>query len=319
VAPSALAGSWSATDNINGSNGFSAVSCIASGYCVAIDPQGSARYRNFGAGWSTPDAFDAGHELHSVSCVSSSFCAAVDLQGNAFVLQAGTWSHVSLNPGGGVQALEGVSCTSPSFCMAVDADGNSWRWDGTNWNLSLHLLNGEIFRGISCTSSTFCIAVSDTGYHLYSGTWTNSGPIGGDGGNAVSCVGPLFCVATDNLGNVFTGFEGSASQFFWGPGTPVDNWQPSSVSCASAGFCMAVDIAGRALAFNGSSWQSPPQQISNAVTYTGNPGGRNSGAPASRVGSRMAPRAPRSLRTAPASSSAATRTSRPASRRTSTC
>ncbi len=44
----------------------------------------------------------------------------------------------------------------------------------------------------------------------------------------------------------------------WSTPTAVDRGgRPDSVSCASASFCVAVDQAGRALTFNGSSWTAP--------------------------------------------------------------
>jgi len=51
----------------------------------------------------------------------------------------------------------------------------------------------------------------------------------------------------------------AASTAGWSSGVLIDPLagEPISVSCPTAGFCVAVDSVGNILTYNGSSWSSP--------------------------------------------------------------
>ena len=53
----------------------------------------------------------------------------------------------------------------------------------------------------------------------------------------------------------------AASPTGWSQGRLIDplRGQPTSVSCPTATFCVAVDQSGYALTYNGTSWSSPEE------------------------------------------------------------
>jgi hypothetical protein len=73
----------------------------------------------------------------------------------------------------------------------------------------------------------------------------------------ISCPTPRFCLAAGEYGNRATVWDGRS----WSAPAPVDpggsTVEVTSVSCASARFCAAVDTLGRALTWNGRAWSRP--------------------------------------------------------------
>jgi len=73
-----------------------------------------------------------------------------------------------------------------------------------------------------------------------------------------SLVRVLASVALLSLALVFTGAMAASGAGTWSANSDIDQGnEPESVSCPSADFCVAVDDAGNAITFNGSSWSSP--------------------------------------------------------------
>ena len=70
----------------------------------------------------------------------------------------------------------------------------------------------------------------------------------------MSCASTSDCVAVGAGGDVYS-YDGSA----WSGPDAVDNGHDLvSVSCPSAGFCMAVDSAGQAAQFSAGQWTVQP-------------------------------------------------------------
>lgn len=167
----------------------------------------------------------------------------------------GAWGAPTLIDSSG--ELDSVSCASPAFCMAVDTSGNMLSYDGTAWE-SLNNTGSEL-GSVSCVSSTDCEAVGtgNTGGDAFAfdgSSWSSGDSI--DPGyrlHSISCASPTFCVAGAAV-NVLN-YDGAS----WSSGQSIDPGNSSgqglpSVSCPASSFCVAVDAAGNAFVFNGSTW-----------------------------------------------------------------
>jgi hypothetical protein len=120
-------GSWT-EHKIDSEEELVAVSCWATGTCVAVDHGGhalaSADPGSSAPTWSaTP--IDS-ERLTAVSCATTGLCVAVDAGGQALASDGPTaaiplWSPSSADS----SALAGVSCLPGGFCMAVNSVGNA--------------------------------------------------------------------------------------------------------------------------------------------------------------------------------------------------
>jgi hypothetical protein len=105
-----------------------AVSCSASGACVASDAAGNAlASADPGASHATWSLTPTGSEPAGVSCAATGLCVIVDKSGYAFASGDPTsstpeWSSSSADLG---ESLSGVVCLSSGFCVAVDRGGHS--------------------------------------------------------------------------------------------------------------------------------------------------------------------------------------------------
>lgn len=174
--------------------------------------------------------------------------------------------------------LEGVSCASPTFCMAAGGYGtrNSMafilRWNGRSWRVvATTRSNGFGLNSVACVSASFCLAVGQdernrTLAERWNGrSWSRIGapPVSGseaDALNAVSCQSASDCWGAGTL----NGFSRPARSVVehYGPGgwrlasAPELPTALTSISCASAQFCVATAMGGRALRYDGHSWRA---------------------------------------------------------------
>ena len=264
------------------------VSCGAATFCAEVNDRDAATFN--GVSWSSPIVVDQDSPVHFVadSCGSATSCIGID-EDAAMHWNGTSWSgktvlSASFDDGMGdywSNGLSDVSCVSATFCMAVltgpvdteDASSGWAVWNGTTWGPdhanSLH----TIFNAVSCVSSTFCVAVGTYPFQdpianagqawIFNGsTWSASATgLPTIALRSVSCVSTTFCLATgadnfDTSAGTSTVFNGLT----WSPLVQVDDatgGAPSAVSCESATFCVAVDLAGRAMDFNGSTWSAP--------------------------------------------------------------
>jgi hypothetical protein len=75
---------WSGPTAPDGASTITALSCVTSSTCVAVDDNGDALTAGAGV-WSAPQSVDPGRVLTAVSCPTVTFCAAVDNAGDVVV------------------------------------------------------------------------------------------------------------------------------------------------------------------------------------------------------------------------------------------
>lgn len=221
-------------------SGVAGVSCPSVSLCVAVEGNGDVLTSTDPTGGG--DAWRVVHldeptprELTGVSCPSVSLCVAV---GNDAVID-------SSNPTGGASAwttvqpaevrqLSGVSCPSQSLCVAVgsgvlistDPTGGASTWmsglageacPSQGPSQSLCLAENAKLEGVACPSRSLCVAVSGNG--------------GGPGNES---------------GEVFTSTDPTEGFASWHLSAVDHERRVTSVSCASASLCVAVDNGGNA-------------------------------------------------------------------------
>jgi hypothetical protein len=244
-------GSWgnpvlmdSRVSSVAGMNStVSGLSCASITFCAAVTESGQAVTYSNGT-WRKPVELD-GLGLDSVSCPSTKFCIADDQNRYAVTYSSGTWGkpvqfeHAGVNyVGGGVVDSSSVSCGSPTFCVAFDgADGYAVTYSNGSWGTPNDVMPGVAVNAVSCPSSTFCAAVG-----------------GGDG------AGYAVAYSNGTWGKpVQIGRNGAIADNVW-----------ASVSCASAEFCVAGNIAenaqnGESVTYSNGAWGSPTP---NAIMLT---------------------------------------------------
>lgn len=172
----------------------------------------------------------------AVSCVSASWCVAVGstplndptpgvngpryYRGVHDLFTGHGWRSMPAGDTGGLAAgLSGVSCVSTNWCVAVGetTGGGPQRtvietWNGKRWNRtpSPNASGSNTLLAVACANHDFCVAV---GYLLHFGT------------------------ASRNLAEVFNGQRWTLRP---PPSPEAGNDNLSSVSCPTAGWCMAV-------------------------------------------------------------------------------
>jgi len=285
--------SW-ALQTVPGTSGVNAVSCTSATFCEAVAPGGAFGWN--GKSWKAQTVTGAG-SLSGVSCTAKSFCeAAGEVNNGNVVSQAVTWNgsawtaQSTPNPATATDTrLNAVSCASASDCETAgyyrvdqtssDSKALAEGWNGSAWALQAAVApagaTSNTLSSVSCVSASLCEAV---GSHVDSSgdtvglaeEWNGSSwkvqsvPSQTSSGNpttqtllSVSCVSAMFCEA---VGNGTSGadaeiWNGTSWQLQTRPGSAV---QPTSVSCAAANFCLAIDGSDTAETWNGSSWSAAP-------------------------------------------------------------
>ena len=112
---------------------------------------------------------------------------------------------------------------------------------------------GSITTDVSCAGASLCAAVEQPGYAtIFDGTqWTRARQIDvADTLMAVSCT-TGFCMT---VGHDAVAYHAGT----WAAPVSVDASAPlEGVSCTSSSFCLAVDLMGRYVTFDGTSWTNP--------------------------------------------------------------
>ncbi len=253
-------------------NFLMSVSCASASFCVAVGLfwSGNASKNLLltwnGSSWTLDDlaslsaSSTEGNVLDGVSCASTSFCVADGYIGNflggsnvVLSWNGSSWTldnSASLSTSATeMNALEGISCASASFCVAAgyydNAAGDSQNllvtWDGSSWTID------------------------------DSASFSSSGPQQ-DYLSSVSCASPSFCVAAGYYRNAAGESQNLLLTWNGSSWTLDDSASLStsisdvnlltSVSCASASFCVAAgyyennagEIQNLLLTWNGSSW-----------------------------------------------------------------
>jgi hypothetical protein len=244
-------GSWSAPHQLT-SSGLTWVSCPTAGFCVATS-KGSFLYTYSGGKWSSPTELfgvnGAPAHLTSVSCATATFCMATGNM-HAYKFSGGTWARGVLLER--TNKLTSISCPSAGFCAVVDSAGNAFTYSGASWSPPRRLGSTEM-SAVSCPTAAFCMATSTAAplYAYSGGTWRPSGPLAtADGGpvhlTSVSCSTATSCTATGGT----NGYAYSGGTWARGVFVQHSKKKITSISCASADFCVAVDAGGNAYTYS---------------------------------------------------------------------
>jgi hypothetical protein len=252
---------WSKPAGI-GAGGY--ISCASTALCVSVaggyasittDPTAATPTWN-----TSKQPIDTNNDLDGVSCPLTSLCVAVDGDGDAVITTdptatTPTWSGPTTIDSG--QEPTGVSCASTALCVAVDNNGNEVTstnptaatptWSAAKQIDAATMTGGGFLAQVSCPTTSLCVSVQAEGDVVVtnnptaaSPAWTSPNTI--DTGHlliALSCVSTstLFCVATDNFGNVFVSNDPSDPSAW---STSVNAGGGSGVSCASTSLCVAI-------------------------------------------------------------------------------
>jgi hypothetical protein len=250
--------SWS-TQDIAGTNDLTSVSCTTGSspiICYVVDSEGDFM-DDPGGTWNGAVGLDSQGGLDSVSCVApGTFCAMVDSHSDQIVYTYNGSPHFTGGfIDGGPTSLNAVACPSTTDCGGVDSLGNAGFSNGvTLFNFGT-FDPGQSLDTFSCASTSFCLSADiNGGYLTYdSGSWTLNNSTD-DGVTSVSCApGTTFCAAVTNAGGADENPDPASSG--WPGVATIDSGNSlTSVSCATASFCIATDSKGRVFTFTGVSW-----------------------------------------------------------------
>jgi len=144
---------------------ISAVDCLSSSFCAAVDSAGHVYVANTtqkikeNHGWTITE-IDAFLPLHGIACTSTTFCVAVDGEGHMIdlVIDGNGEATPSRQDLDGANDLTAVTCTLSPVCVAVDAEGNVFMSPdgGRQWGKDLAV--GKDLTGVSCASRSLCVA-----------------------------------------------------------------------------------------------------------------------------------------------------------------
>jgi Protein kinase domain len=232
---------WSAGQRVGHAEAFAAISCPAATFCLAADSGGNV-YTYSSGRWSGPNQLVSG-ALTSVSCATAGFCAATGPDGRAYVYADGTWSAPSELTGadGHPADLKWVSCPETGFCVAA-GKWDAYTYSGGQWAQGYQIQQTRTFASISCPAATFCLA-TDSGGNVYTysgGHWSGPRQLTDGALTSVSCATISFCAATGPDGRAYVYADGTwsaPSQLTDTDGNPTNL---RSVSCPSAGICLAT-------------------------------------------------------------------------------
>jgi hypothetical protein len=242
-------GVWQPPEIVDPDAPMESVSCPTATFCMAVDTHGHALSYD-GTTWSAPTLVDKGDgAIDAVSCATPTFCVAVDKTAHALVYDGTSWSEPEQVDANGFP-LTAVSCVSSSFCMAVDQHTFSQMFDGTSWS-QISIYPSDLYVTVSCTSATFCVAGGDSlwrwdGNHWGLTKWAHRS-------RAVSCATRTFCAQVQGkFGDVYDGTQWAPrKRLGWTDPTDPDGTLafPSSISCPTSRFCMAINAFGEAITY----------------------------------------------------------------------
>lgn len=217
--------------------------------------------------WSTPVVIDA-HGSHanqvtySASCPSATFCVVADGNGNVTLGRNGRWMSGQPVKAGG--SFDSVSCPTSTHCVAIAGGGaNAVTFNGYSWSPALRM-GPEATYKISCPTSGFCAAVGASGNPggsstialLRGRTWSS---------HQVSSTGArddrlmdVSCAAPTFC--VAVNLNGQRLTFNGVKWTSIKSAGPNgliSISCVTPTFCLAVTDTGQSMTFNGTRWTTP--------------------------------------------------------------
>jgi hypothetical protein len=179
---------------------------------------------------------------------------ALDNMGRAYHFDGTDWTGPVPSAGQPIgSGAISVSCASPTLCMAIATAGNQVvSWNGQAWSPPTTVSGANSLEAVGCAPSGYCAAVDAQGdAFAFSGqSWVGTS---GDWGSvsAISCVSSAFCMSASGGLSQWDGSQ-------WTMPNPYASASPfTGVSCPTTSFCVAVDGAGEALQWNGTTWSAP--------------------------------------------------------------
>ena len=231
---------------------------------LAVSPSGLTAA---GAGWSKQTINNVhGGSFQGVSCASSSFCLAYNFSGTSVTWNGNSWSTPTTVAGlpQASSTLDSVACPSASFCAAAVGISNGSgehlaTWNGSSWSaLSSRFSFGRLL--VSCTSGTFCMAAGIAVGKLDSATWNGSSWTSAASldESSTDLIHAVSCASPSFcIAGDILGRALAWNGHTWSAPTKItSSGQLSGVSCVSPSFCMAMDQSGHAMRWNGKSWSS---------------------------------------------------------------
>lgn len=253
-------GSWHAPVTLLALAELTSVSCPSARFCLlaGVAPVGGAlrMWRYNGTRWSPAPVPVGGGTAGSVSCVSAAFCVWASPTGYISAFNGTKWTKpVRVDND---RYWTTVSCATTRFCVAGDDDGNVATYNGRAWSglRAIGPSHGVVkhvgILSLSCASPRFCAVAFGVGVATFNGVKWVYAPASDDPALiAVSCTQGSFCAglgsASSGTPAAFT-FNGRQWSRPAGVFTTSPLAGPTSVSCATAKFCMATDDSGLALA-----------------------------------------------------------------------
>jgi hypothetical protein len=161
-------GEWFALEDI-GSGAMSAIDCLTSSFCAAVDSTGHVHIANTTekidetAGWKSSDV-DGTTALHGIACTSRTSCLAIDGSGNVLGLainNSGT-ATVAKHDIDGTNDLSAITCTGFT-CATVDGQGNVFVSGNGGASWRKELTTGTDLTSVSCASNALCVTADTTG------------------------------------------------------------------------------------------------------------------------------------------------------------
>ena len=198
---------------------------------------------------------------YAVSCPSATLCVVADGNGNVTLRRNGKWlpAH-SVHAGG---SFESVSCPSVTHCVAIGGAGNAVTFNGRTWSPA-HRIGPDVSYHLSCPTTDFCAAVAgsdkpgglNTIALLHGTKWSSVQ-------TAASRAQPdllLGVSCTSKQFCVAVNLDGTILTFNgvrWSSSDPSAPKGLISVSCVTSSFCLAVADSGLYTTYNGRTWSTP--------------------------------------------------------------
>ncbi len=276
-------GSWGSPTAIASSPSpiMSAVSCASPSFCLAVGRTANfspADFYYYNGTWYPDTLAFASTDVvpfDAVSCTSSLVCLATDQGGGVMTFTFTSSPVVQLTHAAsttpidpGVKGFVGASiaCVSASSCVVGSFANQVSTYNGTTWTTQAVFAPTTLGVLVSCALST-CVANSSTSQGVSAvapfTTWSTVGQLDAPSQiNGLSCfpsASSIACLAVDNDGfsiAIALGAGGvpsftEASSTFDAPHTLT------SVTCASATYCIASDTAGETVTYRSGTWSAP--------------------------------------------------------------
>ena len=130
--------SWSAPKAVfanGGSAAPTAVDCVSTTFCIAIDGVAGYWSRWNGSSWSTPRDLASGTARSAVvSCAKTTMCVAVDEGGTSLRFDGSTWRAVTPPADFPMLNTSDIACPATNFCAALLSGGSIATFNGATWN-----------------------------------------------------------------------------------------------------------------------------------------------------------------------------------------